>query len=188
MVPPRRARPSSVVPFLEGPHVLLRPLTPGDVTPRYLRWINDQLVVQHLETGFFPSTLRSLRQYVSDHATRKDCLFLAIIDRRRGRHIGNVKLEPINWIHRTAILGIMVGDKRAWGKGLGTEAIRLVTHYAFRRLNLRKVSAEVRATNPGALRAFRKAGFVIEGRRRAEILVNGTPRDVFRLEKFPIVK
>lgn len=180
----RRARRGSPPTFLVGKKVVLRPLAPADANRRYLAWINDQEVVAHLETGFFPTTLRSLRQYVASRLGRADCLFLAIVNRQTGRHVGNVKLEPINWIHRTATVGIMVGDRRAWGKGFATETLRLVSDHAFQRLNLRKVSAGTRAVNRGVLRAFLNAGFVVEGRKRAEMLINGRPCDVLHLARF----
>ena len=179
-----RARRQRPVPFLAGRRGILRPLTPADANRNYLRWINDQDVVEHLETGFFPTTLRSLRQYVASRLGRADCLFLAIVNRKTRRHVGNVKLEPINWIHRTATVGIMIGDKRAWGKGFASETLRLVSDHAFQRLNLRKVSAGTRAVNRGALRAFLNAGFMVEARKRAEMLIDGRPCDVLQLAKF----
>ena len=179
-----RARRGHSPTFLVGKKVILRPLTLADADRNYLRWINDQEVVAHLETGFFPTTWRALRQYIASRLGRADCLFLAIVNRRTRRHVGNVKLEPINWIHRTATLGIMIGDKNAWGKGFATETLRLLSDHAFQRLNLRKISAGTRAVNRGALRAFVSAGFVIEGRKRAEMLINGLPCDVLNLAKF----
>ena len=63
----------------------------------------------------------------------------AILNKKTGAHIGNIKLGDINWIHRFSELGIMIGDKRYWGKGYGEEACKLVLAYAFDRLNLNKV-------------------------------------------------
>jgi RimJ/RimL family protein N-acetyltransferase len=48
-------------------------------------------------------------------------------------------------------------------RGLGTEAVRLITGYAFDRLRLHRVALEVYAFNPRARRAYEKAGFVTEG-------------------------
>ena len=67
---------------------------------------------------------------------------------------------------------------------MGWETVGLVSDHAFQRLNLRKVSAGTRAVNRGALRAFLNAGFMVEARKRAEMLIDGRPCDVLQLAKF----
>lgn len=170
--------------FLAGQRVRLRPLALRDANGVYLAWLNDPEVRRYLTTGSFPVTLKALRRYVTERINRPDILFLAICDRRSGRHVGNIKLEPINWIYRTATLGLMIGDRRAWGRGYATEAIRLVVRHSFDRLNLRKVSAGLIASHVGSLRAFRKAGFVVEARHRGEVVIDGRPVDTYRLAIF----
>lgn len=72
----------------------------------------------------------------------------------------------VNWPNREAWLGIGIGERDCWGKGYGTEAVQLATAFAFDELNLHRVSLDVLAANPRGLRAYQKAGFVIEGRIR----------------------
>ena len=90
-------------------------------------------------------------------------ILLAIVIKSDQRHIGNIKLGSINWIHRLADMGILIGEKDCWGKGYATEAIRLVAGYAFEILNLHKLVAGVYSMNEGSSRAFLKAGFMREG-------------------------
>jgi RimJ/RimL family protein N-acetyltransferase len=59
------------------------------------------------------------------------------------------------------------------GRGLGTEATRLLLGYAFEHLPLHRIELEVYAFNPRARRAYEKAGFVVEGRRRDALLYDG---------------
>ena len=92
-------------------------------------------------------------------------MFLAIIHGETEKHIGNVKLGPINWIHRFADVGIMIGEKEMWGHGIGTDAIRLVSEYAFSKLHLHKLNTGVLLGNKASIKAFRKAGFAGEGSR-----------------------
>lgn len=170
--------------FLVGDRLVLRPVSVRDVTPEYVRWMNDQEVVEFLETGFFPVTMAALRRYVASKADRSDVLFLAMVDRRTGRHVGNIKLEPIKWRYGTAEVGLLIGDKRYWGRGYGREALRLVLAHAFGKLNLRKVTAGVLAPNRPSLRMFLGLGFVVEGRQRAQAIVGGKPCDLILLGKF----
>ncbi|MFL6100360.1 MAG: GNAT family N-acetyltransferase [Actinomycetales bacterium] len=83
-----------------------------------------------------------------------------------GKVIGNLGLFNADLEARTMELGVTVGDKDYWGRGYGTEAIRLATDYAFRMRNVRKVHLSVLANNPRAIAAYTKVGFVEEGRRR----------------------
>lgn len=97
------------------------------------------------------------------------------------RLIGFVGLFAIKWIHGEAWLGIGLGDKSYWGKGYGSDAVRLALRYAFAELNLYRVSLEVFEYNQRAVRAYQKAGFTIEGRSRGEILRQGRRWDIISM-------
>ncbi len=81
------------------------------------------------------------------------------------RLIGYVGLW-VNWPNREAWLGVGIGERDCWSRGYGTEAVQLATAFAFDELNLHRVTLDVLAANPRAIRAYQKAGFVIEGRLR----------------------
>jgi RimJ/RimL family protein N-acetyltransferase len=65
-------------------------------------------------------------------------------------------------------MGISVGDREYWGKGYGTDAVRLILQYGFIELNLRRISLGLHAYNERALKSYEKAGFKMEGRMRGE--------------------
>jgi RimJ/RimL family protein N-acetyltransferase len=88
------------------------------------------------------------------------------------RLIGFVTLW-VRWPHRDAWLGIGIGDRADWGKGYGTDALRLALRYAFDELDLHRVSLTVLGANPRAQRAYEKAGFVVEGRQRGQSQYDG---------------
>ena len=92
----------------------------------------------------------------------KDNIFLAIVLKDNKKHIGNIKIGPINWYHRLAEIGIMIGEKDCWGKGYAAEAISLLADFAFSKLNLHKLTAGCYEQNQGSLKAFQKAGFEVE--------------------------
>ncbi|MFY9270845.1 MAG: GNAT family protein [Candidatus Manganitrophaceae bacterium] len=162
-----------VVRFLEGKRIYLREVRPSDVNERYYRWMNDPEVTRFLENRFYPNAIENLRDYVACKLGDRDNIFLAIVLKEGDRHIGNIKLGPIQSIHRIADIGLLIGEKDCWGKGVATEAIQLVSEYAFNVLNLHKVTAGCYGPNEGSARAFQKAGFVVEGIRKGQYYSNG---------------
>ena len=87
--------------------------------------------------------------------------------------IGHCALFHFDEVAHTCELGITIGDKAYWGKGYGTDAIRLLVDYAFRLRNLRKVWLTVLGNNARAIAAYQKCGFEKEGRLRQQVWSNG---------------
>jgi RimJ/RimL family protein N-acetyltransferase len=149
--------------FLGGYGLLLREVRPEDAGKRYYNWMNDEDITGYTESRFYPYSLDQIKQYVQKMDGSRDAVFLAIIEKESGKHIGNIKIGNINWIHRVADVGIIIGEKQCWGKGYATGAIRLVCDYALNKLNLHKLWAGCYENNIGSIKAFTKAGFVREG-------------------------
>lgn len=156
--------------ILVGNNIYLRHMQPSDANEAYYRWMNDEEVNRFLESRFSVHTLENLRDYIASRRQSNNELFMAIVRKSDERHIGNIKLGPINEIHRFADIGIIVGEKDCWGKGCATEAIKLITDYSFRVLMLNKLTAGCYSSNRGSARAFEKAGFVSEGIRKSQYL------------------
>jgi len=86
-------------------------------------------------------------------------LVLAIISKSDNFHIGNIGLHNIDWFYRKAELGIIIGERNYQGKGLATEAVKLLLKHAFQRLNLHKVYLRTEEENERAIKMFTAAGF-----------------------------
>ena len=157
-------------PFLEGEKTRLRALTKADISEHYLAWLNDPDVLRHRGPKAYPSTLAELKCYVESIPRRGD-LVLAICERDSGRHIGNIALNTVLWIHRSAELSIMIGAKDVWGQGLGKEAIDLVTRHAFESMGLNRLWAE--SPNPAFNAAVKSLGWTHEGTKRQAFLIEG---------------
>ena len=119
--------------------------------------------------------------FVRARAGDRNNVFLAIVAREGDRHIGNIKLGPIDWLHRTGDIGILIGERDCWGKGYAAEAIALLAEYAFGTLNLHKLTASCYEPNQGSTRAFTKAGFEIEGVRKQQFFCEGRYVDLVLL-------
>ncbi|MEJ7695373.1 MAG: GNAT family protein [Candidatus Limnocylindrales bacterium] len=77
----------------------------------------------------------------------------------------------------TASFGIAIGDLELWGRGLGTDAVNAIVDFAFGELRLERVMLDTDAENHRAQAAYRKAGFVVEGRRRRHWFGDGAYGD-----------
>lgn len=164
-------------PFIVGKHIYLRPLEREDLNEKYLSWLNNSEVNRYLESGIFPYTYDDLKKFYEQVTQSNDKVILAIIDKKTDQHIGNVKLGPINWVHRKATFGVLIGDSKYWGRGIGIEVTRLVVEYGFSRLNLNRIELGVYAEHETAIRSYEKIGFRIEGRFREDLFQEGKYKD-----------
>ena len=168
----------SVTPAWHTAVVELFMLAPANVTENYVAWLNDSYINRYLESRFQSHTLESTRAFVKDCVGSDHALLLGIRHPPiEGRHVGNIKLE-INKHHGLGEVGILIGETQVHGKGVGSQAIRVLTGIARDQLQLRKLTAGCYASNKASERAFVKAGFFVEGRRRDHFLVSNRPEDL----------
>ena len=139
----------------------------------YYNWMNDPSISQYLETRYLPRSKHNITEFVKTMDGKSNEVLFAICDISSDMHIGNIKIGPINWIHRFADISLLIGDKNYWGKGVATEAIRLVTLFAFNTLNLHKLKAGCYEQNIASAKAFEKAGFKREGLLKNQWIANG---------------
>lgn len=138
----------------------LAPLSVESVSD-WVRWMTDPVTTQYLYApGDEPSerhTSASLldwgRRILADPAR----LVVALTLPGSSRAIGDARLGPI--IGRRARFSIMIGDEQHRGRGLGTEATRMVCEFGFQQLGLREIRLQVDPRNRAAVRAYLSAGF-----------------------------
>lgn len=167
--------------FWQDEEVRLFLLEPDAVDDAYVAWLNDPAVNRHLESRFAAHSLESTRDYVSAIRDSSCSVMFGIWSKPLGRHVGNIKLGPIDWRHGLGEIGLMIGDRSAWGHGIATRAIALVTAIAREQLGLRKITAGCYASNAGSRIAFERAGFAVEGARKDHFLLDGQPEDLVLL-------
>lgn len=170
--------------FIEGKNIYLRAIEMTDASERYVSWINDEEVTRGLASGVYPSTIEDLRKYIQGITSSKNAVMFAICDIKNDLHIGNIKVDSFDWVNRTCELGLLLGDRSYWGKGVGTEVMRLTLRYAFEQLNMRKVVLAVYSNNPGAIKLYEKVGFQREGCLRAQIFSKGEYIDKYYMGIF----
>ena len=164
-------------PFLDGERIYFREVRISDVNENYYSWMNDPEVNQYLETRYIPQSLENIKRYVEKMDGNSDEIFLAICLKENDKHIGNIKIGPINWIHRFGDISLLIGEKTYWGMGIATEAIRAVTGFAFNVLNLNSLLSFCCSKNTGSIKAFKKAGFKKEGTLKNHWTIKGEFQD-----------
>ncbi len=158
-----------------GEYALRKP-EPGDVEALY-RQKNDPEVSAPLgafSTGYSRS---DLVRWVEFHNRATDELLFVIAD-GQDAPVGHVGLYRIDHRVGQAELGILIGERSLWGKGLGGACSKWMVEYGFRELNLRRVYLEVLETNRRAQDLYARLGFVVEGRLRQHQLKGGCHVDV----------
>ncbi len=148
---------------MSNSHLLIeiRPIRMSDCTQEYADWLSDPKVNGYLETRHERQTLERVRKYVQSMLRSEDQHLFAIT--ANARHIGNIKLGPINRHHMYADLAYFIGDTRYWNQGVATKAIALMLDYGFRTLGLNCVKAGYYNDNAGSRSALIKNGFQQDG-------------------------
>ncbi len=166
------------VSFLVGERIILRPVTRSDLDGPYLRWINCQESDVYTEHAQFPHSHEDLERYLESKLAGRDHIWLAIVEKATGCHIGNIEVSGIDWVHRKGTYSILIGEPSAQGKGYGAEASLLLLRHVFGKLNLNRIELGVHEDNLPARKLYCKLGFVEEGRLRQAFLRNGQYRDI----------
>jgi len=173
---------------IEGKLINLRAPEMSDLE-RNTRWINDREVTRFLQMRYQMSGLAEeawMRDLTSKPISYERAFFA--IETKDGVHIGNTNLFNASPENRSAELGIMIGEKEYWSRGFGTDALTTLARFGFDEMNLNRIQLTVYSFNERAQAAYRKAGFVEEGRLRQamyrqgvyhDILVMGLLRDEF---------
>jgi RimJ/RimL family protein N-acetyltransferase len=156
-------------PTLAGELVTLRPVQAADaaglaaISPETL-----QLTGTHRL-----HSVPELEQWYISRAEHDDRLDLAIIERATGQWAGEVVLSDLDPVNQSCSFRILLARPSLFGRGLGTEAARLILGHAFDTVDLHRIELEVYAFNPRARHVYEKLGFVHEGTRRQALRWNG---------------
>lgn len=169
---------------IETTRFFLTSLDPSFVGESYKSWLIDPEVNQYLETRFMDQSDEELVSYVSQLLISEHSFLFAVVSKETGTHIGNIKLGPINKVHSSAPIGLVIGDRNWWGKGVAKEIISALSDWGFNELKLAKINAGSYASNQGSVRAFLSCGFSEEGKQLAQVeLRPGVRDDVILLGK-----
>ncbi len=148
------------LPVLAGGRVRLRALTEGE-SAHLARWFSDE-EFQRNQWGAWhgPMSLDEARAF-RERFGGEDSGLYAI--EHAGTVVGFANFRRLNARHGNVDIGIGIGEKDLWGKGLGTEALRLLVGHLLGERGMHRIRLHVAATNDRAIASYRKAGFMVEG-------------------------
>lgn len=164
---------------LIGESVYLSPRNTEDVE-MFTEWLNDFETTDYIGRSGILTTIEGEKKYLEENANQEAAFVIVMLD--ENKMIGTVGLDNIDWINKTATLGIFIGDKQYRNKGYGTEAIRLLLEYGFRYLNLHNIKLDLMEFNAPALKCYERCGFKEYGRRRKCKFINGKYYDSISMD------
>ena len=164
---------------ISGERVILHPKSLSDA-PRDYIWRKDaELAALNGESPLKISFIRYITQFQTgpdeDHPSKEIYSIKTIAE---GRHIGNCAIYNIDWDSADAQSGIVIGDRRYWDHGYGTDAFKALTGYAFNCMGLRRLNLKTLERNARARKCFSGCGFKPSG----SLLENGETYLVMQLD------
>ena len=144
--------------MISGKRVTLRRVEVTD-HPAIQRWQNDPGVFRMMDYER-PFTLEDIHRS-EERATEEGHPFIIEFE---GKAVGRIGLNNFRPRDQMASLYVFVGEHAVWGKGIGLDAIMALLSYGFGTLNLRKVELWTLADNDRAMKMYKHAGFVEDGR------------------------
>jgi RimJ/RimL family protein N-acetyltransferase len=153
---------------LTGRLVTLRRHVPENVAA-FRRWYADPEIARLARYQQTPMRREEIERFFAARVVSPEALAMAVHDRATGRLIGTCAFSQLDGENGSALYHITIGESDAWGRGYGTEATQLMVDHAFGTLGLHRIALFVFEFNERAIRAYRRCGFVVEGRSRESI-------------------
>jgi RimJ/RimL family protein N-acetyltransferase len=157
---------------LEGRLAVLRRHRPENLAT-VVRWYRDPELAHLTRYQTRPMSVDEIEQFFRVRLLASDALAYAIHERPSDRFVGITTFSSLDADNGSALFHITIGERDAWGHGLGTETAELMLAHAFERVGLHRVGLSVFSFNTRAVRSYEKVGFRIEGRLRDAIWRDG---------------
>ncbi len=167
--------------LFKGELVRLAAVEAEPMVEAYDRWCRDSEYYRLLDSEpcHQASQRKSREQLEKDLQEERADEYIFMIRTLDGdRVIGEIGLDGINYAQGEAYVGIGLGERAYWGRGFGTDAMRILLRFAFDELNLRRVTLDVFEYNTRAVRSYEKVGFTLEGRMRGMLKREGERWDL----------
>lgn len=158
-------------PTITGDLVVLRPVGAADAPALLSATLDPE--VNRLTGTHTTFSLEELERWYASRAEQHDRLDLAIVERSTGECVGEAVLNDLDARNHGCSFRIALFGQRFFGRGLGTEATRMILAHAFGVVGLHRIELEVYSFNPQARHVYEKIGFVHEGTKRDALYWHG---------------
>lgn len=141
--------------------IKLKKLNLNHYSSNYLKWMNDKKVLEFTEQKYSKHTKKDILDFIRTKQISKleKVYGIFLKSKKRDMHLGNIKLGPIDFRHKNALISYFIGEKKYWGKNITTFAIKRILIIAKNKYNLRKIYAGFYANNIGSKKVLKKNGF-----------------------------
>ncbi len=148
------------IPTIKTKRFLIKKLTLTNVNKTYFSWFKDPVITKNIVTSDSVTTggIKYLKLYVSKKINKKNILFLGIFTKKK-IHIGNIKFEPISTKRNTAIVGILIGNKKWRRKGVLKEIFPNICKFLHLHYGILRIELGVSNNNKIAIISYKKIGF-----------------------------
>ena len=165
--------------MITGKQLVLRGLEREDLKLMH-KWLNDEEVMEWARSQ--PDNIASMESIEKDFeqdlkGENPHRRTFIIVEKKTGKSIGWATIRSWRLYSTTSDMGLVIAEKRFRGKGLGSEATKLIVELAFDQQNMHKVELLTRPDNKAAMKAVANCGFKLEGRLRETVYFNGKYHD-----------
>lgn len=170
--------------ILTGELIRLSAMDAEEASKAFSRWARDSEFKRLLDSGVVRvSSQKNVQKWLEKALDEQGAnqYWFSIRKLDDDRFLGDIDLYVHNWPGRDAFVGLGIGEREFWGKGYGTDVMKVILRYAFEEVNLKRVTLTVFEYNPRAIRSYEKAGFRHEGRMRQLLNKEGRRWDMLTM-------
>lgn len=162
---------------IEGEQLYIKKIATSEITERVMDWFNDEQLMKYYTNSRRQITKESLLSAIEDGEKKGNQFTFGIYHKDVGVLIGTLKIGPINFNHKTSDLVALIGDRNYLGKGLAPKAIALGNKLAFDHFDIRKLYGGMYESNIPSIKAYLRAGWLVEARLKGQYVVDGKAED-----------
>lgn len=148
-----------------------------ELTDSVMLWFNDKELMMYYTNSGNQITRDSLINSINEGKQLNNNITYGVYDNHTNEIIGTIKIGPINLKHNISDLVVLIGNRNYLGKGLSKEIISLGNEIAFKEHNIRKLYGGMYFSNISSIKAYRSAGWIVEGRLKGFYSVNNQNED-----------
>lgn len=149
-----------------------------DIGFKYKKWMNDPEVHKYSEQKYKKHTLKDIKDFVIQKNKSKNEFLYGIFLKKTKSHIGNIKIGPINFIHKFASITFFIGEKELWNKGYSSKSVKEIIKIA-RKKKIKKLNTVTYAMNAASQKVLEKCGFIKEGVSKSALIYKNKRCDLY---------
>lgn len=162
---------------IRGERLFLREITSEDINDEVMKWFEDEDLMKFYTNSKNRITKDGLLNSIEEGKRIGNLYTFGIFHSTNDSLIGTIKLGPIDFNHMTADLATLIGNRNYLGQGLAVDAIGLGIELAFSQFRIRKLYGGIYLSNISSIKAYTRAGWLVEGRLKGQFLVDGKQED-----------